>query len=146
MTIEELGLKAGPYAGMLLAALGGGGIWKWLTARETVKPAATEQAGMMMENAFAHLRQEIDRQDAALKSLREDGHRLRNALMKLEGAYARLVRFTQDCLATLAEAGIDHPDPPRGMTHEDINELMRGPVAPYRPGPARPVTDKDEGR
>ncbi len=144
MGLEEITAKVGPYALTVITALGLGGFWKWLTARETAKPANTEQAGVMMENAFAHLRQEIDRQDAALKALREDGHRLRNALMQLEGAYSRLVRFTQDCLSTLAEAGIAHPEPPRGMTIDDINELMRGPVAPYRPQPPRPVTDKDE--
>jgi len=145
MTLEDIASKAGHWGGWIVAAVVAvvGGLAKVFTAREAAKPAATEQAGVMMESAFSHLRAELDRQDAALKALREDGHRLRNALQKLEAAYGFLARFAQDCIDILADAGINPPDPPRGLT---VDELMRGPVADYEFGQGGPVTRKDNGR
>lgn len=127
MTVEDLLHKLPGFAGWfvavgvaIVAAIG-----KVLTAREAARPAATAQAGVMMESAFKHLRAEIDRQDAALRTLREDGHRVRGVLQQLEAAYGKLVRFTQDCIDALDDAGVARPPPPQGLT---LDDLLRGPV------------------
>lgn len=147
MTLEELAARAwGPIATLTAGILGGGGLWKWLSAKEAAKPGQAEQAGVMMQNAFSHMSAEVDRLDAALKVMRDDAHRLRNELANLAAAYGMVVRVAQGLVDAMVEAGVEQPSPPRGMTAADVDRLMTIPTAPYTFAGTGPVSNKDNGR
>jgi signal transduction histidine kinase len=153
MTVEEIAAKAwAPFVTLFVGVLGGGGLWKWLSAKATAQPDVIEASGQIINSAFAEMRSEIARQEARekqliadIRSAREARHQLANRLTALEGYTFRLLEYARSLLADINGAGREPPTP-HGIT---IDELMKGPVAVYQPGAStmpHPVTEKDEDR
>lgn len=147
VSVEDWAVKAfPPFAGVVVAVLGGRGLFGWFSAKAKAEPEKIGQHVKMMEVAFEKMELELDRMDtrdeqrlveiAALRAeiakAAEERHKLRNALQAARAYSNQLALYAVALRDALTAAGlVPISAKPYGP---EIEALMAGDVPVYRPG------------